>query len=156
LTVPNLVNYLFSKHALFLAGLEKSGPFVEHADEISGRLGPNSALLLDNDYIYKYILAGKADPASPYGRTTYYGNKLIFKTTEEQIYVMTLPTKDVLLFPKREDFINLDVILFNIRKLRCDMYDCSLIPVTLANKLVSLANHPSSVLLEKFAKKGLK
>lgn len=35
------------------------------------------------------------------------------------------------------------------------MYDNSLFPVALVNKLVSLANHPSSVILEKFAKKNI-
>jgi hypothetical protein len=31
------------------------------------------------------------------------------------------------------------------------MYDNSLIPVALVNKLVSLANHPSTRILQKFA-----
>ena len=35
--------------------------------------------------------------------------------------------------------------------MRCRVYDNSLIPVALANKLVSLANHPSSRILQKFA-----
>jgi hypothetical protein len=42
-------------------------------------------------------------------------------------------------------------ILTNIEKLRCDMYDSALIPVALVNKLVSLANHPSTRILQKFA-----
>ena len=29
-----LVKFLLARHNLYLAGLEKSGPFVEHADEI--------------------------------------------------------------------------------------------------------------------------
>lgn len=150
-----LVNYLFSKHGLFLAGLEKSGSFVEHADEISKKLETDDILIVDNEYIYKYILPGKADSTSPYGRTTYYGNKIIFKSHDDKIYVISLPTKDVLLNPKKPDFKNIDSILFNIKKLKCDMYDSSLVPITLVNKLVSLANHPSSVILEKFAKKSI-
>lgn len=55
--------------------------------------------------------------------------------------------------PQKADFKNLDVILDN---LKCDMYDNALIPVTLANRLVSLANHPSQVLLEKFATENVK
>jgi len=43
----------------------------------------------------------------------------------------------------------------NIDKLKCDMYENSLLPVALANKLVSLSNHPSSVLLEKFARQSI-
>lgn len=152
----NLVNYLFKNHNLYLSGLEKSGSFVEHADEIARLLKPNTVLLLDNNYIYKYIIPGKADASNAYGRTTYYGNKLIFKTGDGRIYVATLPTEKERLFPKKEDFRNLDIILTNLQKLKCDMYDSALIPVALVNRLVSLSNHPSSVILERFAKAGMK
>ncbi len=154
-SMRNLTNYLIDNYNLYLAGLEKSGAFVEHADEISSKTPAGRILLLDNEYIYKYILPGKADPSSPYGKTTYYGNKLIFKADNENLYVVTLPTKEALLSPKKEDFKNIDVILTNIKKLKCDMYDNSLLPVALVNKLVSLADHPSSIILEKFAKESL-
>lgn len=147
-----LVRFLVEKHYLFLAGLEKSGPFVDHANEIAPKLKPGTALIVDNDYIYKFILPGKADPANPYGRTTYYGNKIIFKSRDEGIYVITLPTTKVMTTPARTDFPHLDVILTNIERLKCDMYESALVPVALANKLVSLSNHPSSTILKKFAK----
>ncbi|MBN1235596.1 MAG: DNA double-strand break repair nuclease NurA [Methanotrichaceae archaeon] len=150
-----LVGYLFENHNLYLAGLEKSGPFVEHADEIADRLENGSVLILDNDYIYKYILPGKADPSNPYGRTTYYGNKLIFKTIHEGVYIVSVPTQEIISYPKESDLRNLNTILTNIELLKCDMYDNSLLPVALANKLVSLANHPSSRILQKFAKNSL-
>lgn len=152
-----LTNFLIEKHNLFLAGLEKSGPFVEHASEMGSKLKPGTVLLLDNAYIYKYILPGKVDSAAPYARSSYYSSKMIYKSKDGKIYVVTMPTKnaEVVLAPKKADFHNLDVVLNNIQKLRCDMYDNSLFPVALANKLVSLANHPSSVILEKFAKKTM-
>ncbi len=152
-----LANYLLENKDLFLAGLEKSGVFVEHADEISGRLRPGEILLLDNEYIYKYIIPGKADPDKPYARTSYYGGKLIYKSKDERIYVVTIPVNNekVVLSPTKQDFKNIDIILHNIEKLKCDMYDSSLIPVALVNKLVSLADHPSSVILEKFAKTSI-
>jgi len=147
----DLVRFLFDRHNLYLAGLEKSGAFVEHADEIARRLEPGTILLLDNDYIYKYIIPGKADPANPYGRTTYYSSKLIFKTLASGMHVVSLPTVDVTPNPTPDDLRNLQAILTNIEKLKCDMYDNALVPVALANKLVSLANHPSSRILQKFA-----
>jgi NurA domain len=146
-----LVRFLFDTHDLYLTGLEKSGPFVEHADEISQVLDNGSVLLLDDAYIYRYIVPGTADPSSPYGRSTYYGNKLIFKTSRGSMYVASLPTIAPNFKPAESDFRNLAVILSNIEKLKCDMYDNSLIPVALANKLISLANHPSSRILQKFA-----
>lgn len=147
----DLVNFLFARHNLYLAGLEKSGAFVEHADEIAEKLDRSSVLLLDNDYIYKYITPGKADPNNAYGQTSYYSNKIIFKTATGGMHVASLPTLDILANPVEGDFHNLWAILTNLEKLKCDMYDNALIPVALANKLVSLANHPSSRILQKFA-----
>ena len=107
--------------------------------------------MLDNDYIYKYITPGHTDPSKPYGSTTYYGNKLIFKSRDKRVYVVTLPTSHVLTHPTPADFPNLHATLANIEKLRCDMYDDALFPVALVNKLVSLADHPSAHILKKFA-----
>jgi hypothetical protein len=150
-----LMNFLFTQHNCYLAGLEKSGAFVEHAHEIAPLLEAGTVLLLNDDYIYRYIIPGKADASSPYGRTTYYGNKVIFKSATERIHVVTLPTRDVLSDPREKDFPNLHVVLRNIAKLKCDMYDDALVPVALVNKLVSLANHPSSRILQKFAKQSV-
>jgi len=152
-----LITYLFSSQGIYLAGLEKSGAFVEHADEIAGKLKNGQALMLSNDYIYKYVIPGKGDTSQPYARTSYYGAKLIFKSQDGKVYVVTLPSKDenIVLRPTKKDFLNMEVILFNLEKLKCDMYDSALLPVALANKLVSLANHPSSIILEKFAKRTM-
>jgi hypothetical protein len=147
----SLMCYLLFNHNVFLAGLEKSGAFVEHAAELTKALEDGSVLILDNDYIYKYIIPGKADPANPYGRSTYYSAKLIFKTRHAGVHVVTVPTREALVTPTRADLPNLDVVLTNIEKLRCDMYDDALIPIALVNKLVSLANHPSSKILQRFA-----
>lgn len=149
-----LATYLYKKHDLFLVGLEKSGAFVEHADEIKEKLEPNTALLLSNEYIYKYIRPGRSDDSEAYGRTSYYGAKMIYKSASGRVHVATLPTIDanVVLDPKKSDFPNIDAILTNVDALKCDMYDNALFPVALVNHLVSLSNHPSSVILEKFAK----
>jgi hypothetical protein len=152
-----LIKYLISNHDINMAGLEKSGAFVEHADEIKNKLDPGQAILLSNKHIYTYIMPGDPTTNDPYGRSSYYSSKLIYKSRDERIYVITIPTKDsrVVLNPKPEDFHNLDQILTNIEKLHCDMYDNSLLPIAVVNKLVSLSNHPSAVLLEKFARASL-
>lgn len=151
----NLVNYLFEKYDLSLVGLEKSGAFVEHALEISELIPNNSALLLDDDYIYKYIIPNRENRQYSYGFRTYYSGKLIFKTEEGNIYVATLPNKKPTSKPTQKDFKNIDSILYNVAKLKCDMYENSLFPVALVNKLVSLSDHPSSEILKKFAKKNI-
>ena len=63
------------------------------------------------------------------------------------MHVASLPTSSVLAAPKPTDFPNLNIILNIIDQLKCDMYDNALIP-----KLVSLADHPSGKVLERFAK----
>jgi hypothetical protein len=152
-----LCNYLLDKENLFLVGLEKSGAFVDHAQEIcilrEGKriLQKSHYILLDNKYIYKYITQG--DSSEPYAKSSYYGGKVIFHSSDGQILVLTVPVphKNVVMNPQEKDYKNLKEIMLNIQKLKCDMYDDSIIPIALVNKLVSLANHPSKVLLEKFA-----
>ena len=146
-----LCSWFEDKYGLILVGLEKSGPFVEHADAISEKMKCGQVILLDNEYIYKYITPGNADPDKPYGSTSYYGHKVIYKTKYGSMYVISLPTKSSLLQVCKDDFHSFDEALTNIQKLKCDMYDSSLIPVALANKLVSLSNHPSTQILHKFA-----
>jgi hypothetical protein len=147
----DLVNWLFDRHDILLAGMEKSGAFVDHAREIQKNLEPGKALILTNDYIYRYILPGQADPNRPYGSTTNYGHKIIFKTAAGQMHVVSVPTKEVKASPTADDLINLQVILANVEALHCDMYDSALFPVALVNKLVSLSAHPSQRILQKFA-----
>lgn len=151
-----LVKYLFDYHNFFAAGLEKSGAFVEHAQAIAMLLKPSQILILDNEYIYKYIIPGKADPNNPYGRTTYYGNKVIYKSGSGGMHVITLPTGELLSKPNASDLKNLHAVLDIVDRLRCDMYDNALIPIALANKLVSLSDHPSTKILERFAKSAIK
>jgi hypothetical protein len=154
----NLCNYLSTKHNLFIAGLEKSGAFVEHAEEIKSLLNPGQALLLSNKHIYSYILPGEPETPDAYGRTSYYSSKLIFKSRDERMHVITIPVENenIVINPQKDDFKNIDSILWNIERLRCDMYDNAIVPVALANKLISLSNHPSSAILEKFAKANMK
>src|SRR5262249_708776 len=118
----NLVQFLLARHDLFLVGSEKSGAFVEHAALIADRLENGTALLLDNEYIHKYIIPGRADPDRPYGITTYYGEKMIYKTSTGGMYVLTVPTTDYKAAPMAADLPHLEVLLHNVAKLRCDMY----------------------------------
>lgn len=156
LPMRNLVNYLFENHDLFLVGLEKSGAFVEHANEISELIPLGSAFLLNDDYIFKYILPYRENRTYSYGFRTYYGGKLIYKTNEGNIYIATLPNKKTTPNPTPKTFKNLEVILQNVADLKCDMYENALFPVALVNKLVSLSDHPSSDILKKFARRKIR
>jgi len=142
------------KPLICLVGLEKGGHFVEHAALIAPELKVGHYLMLDNDYIYKYIQPG--DPTgTAFGSNTYYGAKVIFKSNRGDVYVATLPTRRHMPTPILQDLLNAPEVLGVVGELRCSMYDNALLPVVLANRLVSLADVPSSEILARFARKTL-
>jgi hypothetical protein len=151
-----LLNYLSKSNRINIVGVENTGAFVDHAKQIKNKLNPGQVLLLNNDHIYNYIIPGKSN--NTYASTSYYSGKFIYKSTDERLYVLTIPVEDhnkYYAVPELTDLKNIHEILLNIDKLKCDIYENALIPVALANKLISLTNHPSSEILEKFAKKSM-
>lgn len=134
-----------------LIGLEKSGAFVEHAVLIEPKLKPGHYLLFTNEYIYRYILPG--DPTGqPYGFNTYYGAKLVYKSQRGDVFVATIPMMEIGMRDRFENLQNAAEVLTVVSELRCSMYDQALVPIVLANKLVSLADFPSSEILAKFVR----
>jgi len=148
-----LMSWLSTKHQgsplICLIGLEKSGAFVEHAALIEAALKPDHYLLLNNEYIYKYIVPGDA-AGQPFGKNTYYGAKVIYKSGAGHVFVATIPTATFSSKPAFEQLCNAAEVLRVTGALRCSMYDNALIPIVLANKLVSLADVPSSEILKRF------
>ncbi len=151
-----LMSYLAEKDSgkplLCLVGLEKSGSFVEHAMLIEPRLKPGHFLLFTNDYVYRYVIPGDPTNPQPYGFNTYYGSKLVYKSHRGDVFVATIPLIDARVRDRFDNLQNAAEILRVISDLRCSMYDQALVPVVLANKLVSLADFPSSEILAKFVR----
>lgn len=153
-----LMSYLSDKDGgkplVCLVGLEKSGAFVEHAMLIEPKLKRGHYMLFSNEYIYKYIIPG--NPAgAPYGFNTYYGTKLVYKSDRGDVFVATIPLADISVKGQFENIQNAGDILHVVSQLRCSMYDQALVPIVLANKLVSLADFPSSEILSKFVKSNI-
>jgi len=146
------LNYVSINNNLNLIGVEKSGAFVDHAKEISHKLNPGQVLLLSNEHIYKYILP--VSGSMEYAKTSYYGGKIIYKSMEEKLYVLTLPVETYNYYaqPELRDLKNIEEILLNIDLLKCDIYQDAIIPIALVNKLISLSNYPSSDILKTFTK----
>jgi hypothetical protein len=155
-----LMKFLSDKDAgkplICLVGLEKSGAFVEHAMLIEPKLKPGHYLMFTNEYIYRYILPGDPSNPQPYGFNTYYGSKLVYKSVRGDVFVATVPVVDPKVRDKFENMQNAGEVLRVISELRCSMYDQALVPVVLANKLVSLADFPSSEILAKFVRSSVK
>ncbi|MBF2056841.1 MAG: DNA double-strand break repair nuclease NurA [Cyanobacterium sp. T60_A2020_053] len=150
--MQDLVNWLLDEHNILLTGLEKSGAFVDHAQDIQNKLERGKVLIPSDDYIYRYISPRTSDSDHLYANTSYYGHKVIFKTRNGQMYVVAVPVRELKKNPTINDLPNLQIILNNVEKLHCDMYDSALFPVALVNKLVSLSAHPSQSILAKFAR----
>lgn len=140
--------------SLRLVGVEKSGPFVEHAAAIQQSMPSGSILIPSNEYIYRHIIPG-ASTLQEYGRTTYYGWKVFFRDWDGAMYVLTLPSAEYNSAPTIHDFVGLEDMLSTIGSLKCHMYENALIPVALVNKLVSLSDFPSSQILRTFARQTL-
>lgn len=136
---------------LRLVGLEKSGAFVEHAAAIQDRIKPGSFMVIGDRYIRRYVVPGET--GATYGQNTYYGQKVLFRAPGGEMHVATVPARTYMADPKPTDIPHLQEILALIAELRCSMYDNSLIPVALANKLVSLSDFPSQRILTTFARK---
>ncbi len=139
------------KPLICLVGLEKSGAFVEHAVLIEPEIKNGHYLVLDNDYIYKYIVPGDA-AGQPFGKNTYYAAKVIYKSDHGNVFVATIPTAQFKNKPAIEDLFNAPEVLRVTGDLRCSMFDNALLPIVLANRLVSLADVPSSEILKRFVK----
>lgn len=158
-----LCNFFISKYKLKLVGLEKSGTFVEHADNITSGNNPclrrGFALPLFNKYIYKHILPGPSsntelEKLPPYASTSYYSGKIIYHSQSGKVWVLTIPIKDCdeIKTLNKNSFQNLEEILNVVSNLKCDMYENAIVPIVFINQAISLANQPSSKILEKFAR----
>ena len=139
---------------LRLAGLEKSGSFVEHAAAIQDRMEPGSYFVVGDEYIRRHIVPG--DAGVVYGQNTYYGQKVMFRAPGGEMHVATIPARNYMADPRPRDLPDLEAILALIAELRCSMYDNSLIPVALANKLVSLSDFPSQRILTTFVRESVR
>ena len=84
-----------SSELLVMSGV-KSGPFVEHAEELDRapepdkRIPPGHVWLPDNGYIRTHIVAGSSQQSGPWGELTYFGRPVVVKTTSGQRLVLNL------------------------------------------------------------------
>ena len=80
---------------LVISGV-KSGPFVQHAEELDRAPAPNKRIpanhvwLPSNQYIREHIIAGHSDDPKPWGELTHYGRPVILKTAKGQRLVLNI------------------------------------------------------------------
>ena len=80
---------------LVMSGV-KSGPFVDHAEQLdrapapNQRIPRNSVWLPNNAYIREHIIAGHSDDPAPWGELTHYGRPIVLKTGSGQRLVLNI------------------------------------------------------------------
>ncbi|WP_104695718.1 DNA double-strand break repair nuclease NurA [Helicobacter salomonis] len=135
-------------------GLDKSGLFVDHLQNLEYKIPAESLVLPNSAYIKKYITG---DTDSIFGLNTYFGIKMLVKSDRAFVLNVAVPFgldmtyQHYLENPNIEDFLALKNILEILKDLRCDMYQQSFVPVVMLNKLVSISDKPGQRILKSFS-----
>lgn len=141
-----------------LMGIEKSGPFVDHALNIEDQLSVGTLKPLTQDYIFRHILstesAGEGD-RNVYGDETYYGRKFIYKNRNGAIFVFSIPPLD-----QGRPYESMDVEYDDstyrhigsavklLDQIETQLYENALIPAALAHKFASIPLSTGEKVLE--------
>jgi len=108
---------------LLILGIEKTGAFVTHFEEIDRTASgdaffPNrSYALLTDKYIKERIIFSASD--KPYGQDTYFGRKFLYKAKSSARVVATLPVLD----DAQDDITKNDATLYPSFGLVCALLD---------------------------------
>lgn len=150
-----------NKTDLLILGIEKTGTFVNHFEDIDtsksgvkGKIDNQSALLLSDDYIKKNIIFSQSDKM--YGKDTYFGRKFFYKTfTGHRIVAsiatfsdaqQSLKTANINQFPRLADAMNL------FDQMSSNRYPNSVTPLITAHTEASIPLNLGKKLFEEIAR----
>jgi hypothetical protein len=146
---------------LLLIGIEKTGAFVQHFEDLDkrekgeyGAFDNQSIGLITDSYIKKNIIFSES--LRPYGDATYFGRKFFYKTKSGARIVASLPflSKDhkdtsraeIAQYPRLEDAIGL------LDQLVSSRYQNALMPLVVANAEAAIPLSLGNRVLEDLAK----
>jgi hypothetical protein len=145
---------------IMLVGVEKSGAFVAHFDELdqseSGEpaIAPASFALLTDAYIKRRIIYSESEKR--YGLDTYFGRKLFYKTTSGARLVLTIPfltpEQDELDRTEADAYPQLAPTLKVIDSLVSSRYRNAVAPVVSAHAQAAIPLHLGAKVLEQLAR----
>jgi hypothetical protein len=145
---------------LILVGIEKSGTFVTHFDEIDkteareARFPPGTYFLPTDSYIKQRIIFSESPKR--YGSDTYFGRKFFYKTKSGARIVASIPFLDA----KQDTLDSADVGLYPcfgtvctlLDKLVSCRYPNALAPIVSAHAQAAIPLHLGAKVLEQLAK----
>ena len=155
----------FNLPPLLVVGLQKTGQVVDHVTFIDRFLPENRLLALDDEYRYKYILAGREAARNGFGYETYYGQDFIYKTSTGRIFVLGLSypfgSKDgaggsfIKEKVKFDNYPQLARAIKLVDHFESDLYKNAVIPIALAHRYTSISLEPGGRMLDLLTRKGL-
>ncbi|MDD5198717.1 MAG: DNA double-strand break repair nuclease NurA [Terrimicrobiaceae bacterium] len=145
---------------LVILGVEKSGGFVTHFDEIdqmednSPRFPPRSYFMLTDHYIKERVIF--SDSPKRYGADTYFGRKFFYKTASGARIVASIP----FLTPEQDTLDIDDVALYPqfstacalLDKLVTSRYPNALSPLVSAHAQAAIPLHLGAKVLQQLAR----
>lgn len=154
-----------------LVGIEKSGRFVDHANAIRELIPAGSVMMLDTAYVNRHIT--NQDASHFYGKDEFYGRRFFYRTSTEEILVLTvprLPSGAPYESPMFDDaglpvlqqselfssYPTLRATLEVLDRLQTRLYPNAVIPVALAHSASSLPLGTGRSVLTLLAQQGLR
>jgi hypothetical protein len=144
---------------IVIAGIEKTGNFVAHFEEIdrredgSAHFGPGSYFLLTDGYIKERIIF--SDSTKQYGADTYFGRKFFYKTTSGARIVASIPfltqEQDSLLSDDPAAFPRFGTVCSLLDKLVTSRFPNALAPIVSAHAQASIPLHLGQKVLRQLA-----
>lgn len=148
-----------------ILGIEKTGEFVDHADDLGDLIEPGHLMRLPTTYIQDYVSFRRSD----YGVGTYFGRKFIYRTTDERLIVFTTPPlggnfePDGAAGPYGKDGDDLELGDFPTLGASCALldvigtrlYENAVIPLALAHRWAAYPLRTASSVLKLYAEEQL-
>jgi len=149
---------------MMILGVEKSGAFVRHFEMLDTReegsqprFSARRCLLLDNDYIRSHIVP--SEEQRQYGRNTYFGRKLLYKTAIGHRIVVNVACfndeQHDLSSARPEQFPRLADALALFDKISSNMYPNSISPLIAAHSEAAIPLNLGRRILENIAREAV-
>lgn len=150
---------------LLLFGVEKTGVFVDHFEQLDtaedgskDNFPREAAILLSDEYIKKNVIFSASE--RPYGHATYFGRKLFYKAKSGAKIVLSTP----FLTNKQKDLNDVSInqyprlndVLNTLEKLISTRYTNAVTPLVSAHAEAAIPLHLGNKILTKIAKEIIK
>ena len=150
--IRQYLGYLASEsNEFYIAGIEKSGPFVTHAHFLGEALrGAGKVFIPGNEYILTRI-KHMGPGATIYGERVLYGTKCLVGLDERNVAVPSVASAQFKPNATLADLPALPRILKTLSQLVSRQYQDAVVPIVAANGLASMSFYPSNDILAKYA-----